>query len=146
MTDLIMKMDGTIDKYMGDCIMAFWNAPIDCPDHAYKAVKTATLIKKKLKELNQENAFGHEIKIGIGIYSGEALVGNMGSDQRFDYSVIGDAVNLASRLEGTSKNYDTTIIIGEETVKRIDKPKWAFRLVDKVQVKGKSEKVSIYTV
>ena len=146
MTDLIMKMDGTIDKYMGDCIMAFWNAPIDCPDHAYKAVKTAVLIKKRLKELNQENAFGHEIKIGIGINSGEALVGNMGSDQRFDYSVIGDAVNLASRLEGTSKNYDTTIIIGEETVKRINKPKWAFRLVDKVQVKGKSEKVSIYTV
>ena len=146
MTDLIMKMDGTIDKYMGDCIMAFWNAPIDCPDHAYKAVKTATLIKKKLKELNKENGVGHEIKIGIGINSGEALVGNMGSDQRFDYSVIGDAVNLASRLEGTSKNYDTTIIIGEETVKRIDKPKWAFRLVDKVQVKGKSEKVSIYTV
>ena len=145
-TNIILKHGGTIDKYMGDCIMAFWNAPIDCPDHAYKAVKTATLIKKKLKELNKENAFGHEIKIGIGINSGEALVGNMGSDQRFDYSVIGDAVNLASRLEGTSKNYDTTIIIGEETVKRIDKPKWAFRLVDKVQVKGKSEKVSIYTV
>ena len=99
MSKIVLKNGGTIDKYMGDCIMAFWNAPIDCPDHAYKAVKTATLIKKKLKELNQENAFGHEIKIGIGINSGEALVGNMGSDQRFDYSVIGDAVNLASRLE-----------------------------------------------
>ena len=146
MTDIIMKMEGTIDKYMGDCIMAFWNAPIDCPDHAYKAVKTAVLIKKRLKELNQENAFGHEIKIGIGINSGEALVGNMGSDQRFDYSVIGDAVNLASRLESTSKNYDTTIVIGEDTVKKINKPKWVFRLIDKVKVKGKSEEVSIYTV
>ena len=146
MTDIIMKMEGTIDKYMGDCIMAFWNAPIDCPDHAYKAVKTAVLIKKRLKELNKENAFGHEIKIGIGINSGEALVGNMGSDQRFDYSVIGDAVNLASRLESTSKNYDTTIVIGEDTVKKINKPKWVFRLIDKVKVKGKSEEVSIYTV
>ena len=146
MTDIIMKMEGTIDKYMGDCIMAFWNAPIDCPNHAYKAVKTAVLIKKRLKELNKENAFGHEIKIGIGINSGEALVGNMGSDQRFDYSVIGDAVNLASRLESTSKNYDTTIVIGEDTVKKINKPKWVFRLIDKVKVKGKSEEVSIYTV
>ncbi len=146
MTDIIMKNEGTIDKYMGDCIMAFWNAPIDTPKHKQLAVKSALEMIKKLKELNDSQGFGegNKLNIGIGINSGKAVVGNMGSEQRFDYSVLGDAVNLASRLEGVSKNYDATLIVGEDTVKDISKL-FSFRKLDDVQVKGKSNKVAIYT-
>ncbi|MDA9761395.1 adenylate/guanylate cyclase domain-containing protein, partial [bacterium] len=146
MTDIIMKNEGTIDKYMGDCIMAFWNAPIDTPKHKQLAVKSALEMIKKLKELNDSEGFGkgNKLNIGIGINSGKAVVGNMGSEQRFDYSVLGDAVNLASRLEGVSKNYDATLIVGEDTVKDISKL-FSFRKLDDVQVKGKSNKVAIYT-
>jgi adenylate cyclase len=146
MTDIIMKNEGTIDKYMGDCIMAFWNAPIDTPKHKQLAVKSALEMIEKLKELNDSQGFGegNKLNIGIGINSGKAVVGNMGSEQRFDYSVLGDAVNLASRLEGVSKNYDATLIVGEDTVKDISKL-FSFRKLDDVQVKGKSNKVAIYT-
>src|SRR6056300_1584169 len=146
MTDIIMKNEGTIDKYMGDCIMAFWNAPIDTPKHKQLAVKSALEMIEKLKELNDSQGFGegNQLNIGIGINSGKAVVGNMGSEQRFDYSVLGDAVNLASRLEGVSKNYDATLIVGEDTVKDISKL-FSFRKLDDVQVKGKSNKVAIYT-
>jgi len=145
MTDIILKHGGTVDKYMGDCIMAFWNAPLDCSSHQEMAIRAAREMKRKLRKMNIKEEFGTELKIGIGINTGEAVVGNMGSEQRFDYSVLGDAVNLASRLEGISKNYDTTIIIGEDTYKSV-KDKFKFRKLDDVQVKGKSNKVAIYSI
>ena len=145
MTEIIMRNEGTIDKYMGDCIMAFWNAPLDCTNHREMAVKTALEMIDKLKELNDSGEFGDKLNIGIGINSGKAVVGNMGSNQRFDYSVLGDAVNLASRLEGVSKNYDATLVVGEDTYKDISN-QFNFSKLDDVQVKGKSNMVSIYTV
>jgi adenylate cyclase len=145
MTEIIMKNEGTIDKYMGDCIMAFWNAPLDCTNHREMAVKTALEMIDKLKELNDSGEFGDKLNIGIGINTGKAVVGNMGSNQRFDYSVLGDAVNLASRLEGVSKNYDATLVVGEDTYKDISN-QFNFSKLDDVQVKGKSNMVSIYTV
>ena len=147
MTNIIMKNGGTIDKYMGDCIMAFWNAPIDTPNHKELAIKSALEMMDKLKELNESDGFGegNKINIGIGINTGKCIVGNMGSDQRFDYSVIGDPVNLASRLEGVSKNYDATLVVGEDTYRGISKL-FKFKKLDDVQVKGKSNKVAIYTI
>ena len=152
MTDIILKNGGTIDKYMGDCIMAFWNAPIDCKNHRELAVKSAIEMKTKLDQMNKNAEFNPPLKIGIGLNTGDCLVGNMGSEQRFDYSVIGDAVNLASRLEGVSKYYDTTIIISENTADGIDfiplsRPKgFKFYKVDNTFVKGKKEKISIFSV
>jgi len=147
MTNIIMKNGGTIDKYMGDCIMAFWNAPIQQHNHRSLAVNSACEMMNKLKELNDSDSFGPDIKIniGIGINSGPAVVGNMGSDQRFDYSVLGDAVNLASRLEGVSKNYDATLIVGYDTYRMI-RSKYDWKKLDMVKVKGKSNMVSIYTI
>ena len=147
MTNIIMNNGGTIDKYMGDCIMAFWNAPIDTANHKELAIKSALEMIDKLKELNDSDGFGdgNKLNIGIGINSGKAVVGNMGSEQRFDYSVLGDAVNLASRLEGVSKNYDSTLVIGEDTYKDVSKL-YNFKKLDDVQVKGKSNKVAIYTI
>ena len=147
MTDIIMKNGGTIDKYMGDCIMAFWNAPIDTKNHKELAIKSALEMIDKLKELNENNGFGdnNKLNIGIGINSGKAVVGNMGSEQRFDYSVLGDAVNLASRLEGVSKNYNATLVVGEDTYKDVA-TQFNFKKLDDVQVKGKTEKVSIYSI
>ena len=152
MTTIILKNGGTIDKYMGDCIMAFWNAPIDCKNHRELAVKSAIEMKTKLDQMNKTAEFDPPLKIGIGLNTGDCLVGNMGSEQRFDYSVIGDAVNLASRLEGVSKYYDTTIIISEKTADGIDyiplsRPKgFKFYKVDNTFVKGKKEKISIFSV
>ena len=140
MTDIILKSGGTIDKYMGDCIMAFWNAPLDCPNHQEKAIITAAKMRQKMKELNLG------FNIGIGINTGQAVVGNMGSDQRFDYSVLGDAVNLASRLEGISKDFNTTIIIGEDTYQAVEYLHNKMYRLDTVSVKGKSNKVVIYSI
>ena len=147
MTEIIMRNGGTIDKYMGDCIMAFWNAPIDTPKHKELAITSALEMIDKLDYLNNMNGFGdqNKINIGIGINTGKCIVGNMGSKQRFDYSVIGDPVNLASRLEGVSKNYDATLVVGEDTYRDIS-TSFNFKLLDEVQVKGKSNKVSIYTI
>ena len=147
MTDIIIKNGGTIDKFMGDCIMAFWNAPIDDPDHEENAVQAAIEMQEELKLLNAELTKENlpNINIGIGINTGEALVGNMGSNQRFDYSVIGDAVNLASRLESSSKTLGKTLVIGEETVKAA-KLNYNFDYVDKITVKGKTEEIKVYTI
>ena len=143
MTDIIMKNNGTIDKYMGDCIMAFWNAPLEVDNHAEMAVKSALEMIEELKELNKNIPV--EINIGIGINTGDCVVGNMGSEQRFDYSVLGDAVNLASRLESNSKNYDATLIVGEATVEETN-TLFDYAYVDTITVKGQTRPVKIYTL
>ena len=147
MTDIIIKNGGTIDKFMGDCIMAFWNAPLDNDKHREMAVKSAMEMQIELALLNvQLVAEGlPQINIGIGINTGEALVGNMGSRQRFDYSVIGDAVNLASRLESSSKTLGKTLVIGENTRHTIE-TMYPFEYIDSITVKGKSESIKVYTV
>ena len=147
MTNVIIANGGTVDKFMGDCIMAFWNAPLDTKDHQMLAVLTASQMQSELAMLNTQLSAENlpNIKIGIGINSGEALVGNMGSDQRFDYSVIGDPVNLAARLESASKTLGHTLIVGEATKKVID-DKFPFEFVDSITVKGKTEPVNVYTL
>ena len=147
MTDVIIANGGTIDKFMGDCIMAFWNAPIENRKHRELAVKSALEMTVALKELNMHlQAEGlPQINIGIGINTGDALVGNMGSEQRFDYSVIGDAVNLASRLESSSKTLGKTIVIGEDTRHTIETA-YPFDYIDSITVKGKTEEIKVYTI
>jgi adenylate cyclase len=150
MTEIITDRQGTIDKYIGDCIMAFWNAPLDDPDHAQNAVQAAQAMRHKLIELNQlwstEAAYQVflPVRVGIGINTGECVVGNFGSQQHFDYSLLGDPVNLASRLEGLGKVYGIDLVIGEETAQRLGNP--ALIEVDLVAVKGKSEAGHIYTL
>ena len=145
-TKIIINNKGTIDKYMGDCIMAFWNAPLDCKDHAELAVKSALEVLDATQKLNEELAPLNlpPINVGIGISTGECIVGNMGSEIRFDYSVIGDAVNLGARLEGQTRNYDgVDLLLSERTYHLC--PSRAFKEIDRILVKGKSEKVRIYT-
>ena len=143
-SDIIMKHEGTIDKYMGDCIMAFWNAPLDVEDHARKATAAALEMREALEELNNvlRNEGSPEIHTGVGINTGLCVVGNMGSSSRFDYSVLGDAVNLAARLESSCKQYETDLIISEHS--RVDGYEYEF--IDEVTVKGKTEPVKIYTI
>ena len=147
MTNVIIANGGTVDKFMGDCIMAFWNAPLKIENHQMLAVLTASQMQSELAMLNEQLTAESlpNIKVGIGINSGEALVGNMGSDQRFDYSVIGDPVNLAARLESASKTLGHTLIVGEATKKVID-DKFPFKFVDSITVKGKTEPVNVYTL
>ena len=145
-TKIILNNKGTIDKYMGDCIMSFWNAPLDCENHAELAVKSALEVLDATKKLNEELAPLNlpPINVGIGISTGECIVGNMGSEVRFDYSVIGDAVNLGARLEGQTRNYDgVDLLLSERTYQCC--PNGTFTEVDRIKVKGKSEKVTIYT-
>ncbi len=146
MTKIVLKNGGTIDKFMGDCIMAFWNAPLPCKNHADKAVQTSIEICEAADELIQqlEDQGLPRIDIGIGINTGTCIVGNMGSESRFDYSVIGDAVNLGARLEGQTRNYDgIRVLLGPETYR--SSTSRAFAEVDRILVKGKSEKVTIYS-
>jgi len=147
MTQKILDNNGTLDKYIGDAQMAFWNAPLDDRDHAKNAVKTA------LQMLEDLRSFNHEISkegippfgMGLGINSGDVVVGNMGSSQRFDYTCLGDSCNLASRLEGQSKNYGVELIIGKRTADLIQDEYDVVEL-DTIAVKGKTLGVKIYTV
>jgi len=144
MTDLIQKQNGTIDKYIGDAIMAFWGAPMSDARHATDGVLTAMAMQTILHELNprlQAQGFP-PVKIGVGVNSGRMSVGNMGSDFRMSYTVMGDAVNLASRLEGLTKQYGVGVLIGELT--REMSPELRYVLVDRVRVKGKEKPVAIY--
>ena len=153
LTNEIINENGTIDKYMGDCIMAFWNAPIDVEGHEKMACDATLKMHKAMAELNKiredeakaENKKFLELKIGIGLNTGGCVVGNMGSDQRFDYSVLGDSVNLASRLEGQSKSYGVKTVIGPETNESV-KDSYATLQLDMIAVKGKKEAVTIFTL
>jgi adenylate cyclase len=152
MTEIITAAKGTIDKYIGDCIMAFWNAPLDDPDHAVNAVRAAQAMRRKLVALNriwevEARAASKPfmpVRFGIGINTGECCVGNFGSTQHFDYSLLGDPVNLASRLESLGKLYGIDLVIGEETAKRLDEP--GLIEIDLVAVKGKTRAGRIYTL
>ena len=145
LSNAILDHGGTIDKYMGDCIMAFWNAPTDQDDHRQLAIKAAHAMNQALDEFNlsMKGNLEFELEIGIGINSGECIVGNMGSDKRFDYTVLGDSVNLASRLESQSSNYGLHMIIGENTF--IEDAAFCIIEIDKIAVKGKSSAETIFT-
>jgi adenylate cyclase len=152
LTDIILSNRGTIDKYMGDAILAFWNAPLDDPDHAAHACRSAREMTLKMGDLNRQwreeaEAAGRvfePVSIGIGVNSGECVVGNLGSDQRFDYSALGDEVNVASRLEGLTKVYGMATVIGEPTVQR--EPGLATLELDLMRVKGRTRPTRIYTL
>jgi adenylate cyclase len=147
MTAKIIENEGTLDKYIGDAQMAFWNAPLDDADHAKNAVRTALQMMESLDEFNREIVaegippFG----MGLGINTGTVVVGNMGSSQRFDYTCLGDSVNLASRLEGQSKPYGVRIILGSRTAELV-RDSYPVAELDCIAVKGKTEGVRIYTL
>lgn len=144
MTEIVFQHQGVLDKYIGDAVMAFWNAPFDQPDHALLAVQTSIEMQKALDQMNKEKAFGDVvIHIGCGVNTGDMVVGNVGGAARFDYTVIGDNVNLGSRLEGLTKEYGIGIIVAESTAKEVSS-KILCRKLDKVAVKGKKEPVMIY--
>ena len=143
-TQIILKHGGTIDKYMGDCIMAFWGAPLDDEQQVENATKAVLEMKESLGELNEtlKEEGLDQINTGAGINTGLCVVGNFGSSTRFDYSVLGDSVNLAARLESSCKTYDTDLIISEYSM--VDG--YDYKFLDEVTVKGKSEPVKIYTI
>lgn len=151
LTNVILERKGTIDKYMGDCIMAFWNAPLDDDDQEYNGCVSALAMLGEMEPLNarleqeaEEEGRKHiPLKVGIGLNTGPCVVGNMGSDMRFDYSVLGDAVNLAARLEGQSKSYGMNVVLGPNTRNAV-KDRLATIDLDYIQVKGKTTGTYIY--
>lgn len=153
LTNAILDRNGTIDKYMGDAIMAFWNAPLDDKQHQINACEAALDMLERLDQLEQERMEEAveegrpfiPLNVGVGLNTGTCVVGNMGSDMRFDYSVLGDSVNLASRLEGQSKEYGFPIIVGSTTALAV-KDKFAILEIDFIMVKGKKEPEVIYAI
>jgi adenylate cyclase len=153
LTNAILARKGTIDKYMGDAIMAFWNAPLDDKEHQINACEAALDMLERIDGLNKLRKIEAEdggppyipINVGVGLNTGTCVVGNMGSDLRFDYSVLGDSVNLASRLEGQSKEYGFPIIVGSKTALAI-KDRFAILELDFIMVKGKKEPEVIYAI
>jgi adenylate cyclase len=152
LTEDIVKHHGTIDKYMGDAIMAFWNAPLTDPSHEANACEAALTMQESLKELNEQRQREAEdgrlatpLRIGIGLNTGLCVVGNFGSDLHFNYSVLGDTVNLASRLEGLTKEYGVAVIIGEKTAQAI-RSQFAVLELDHLQVRGKQEPERIFAL
>ena len=152
LTEVILNEQGTIDKYMGDCIMAFWNAPVNVPHHEDHACRAALQMLEALEHLNhalqreaqESGGTSQVLKMGVGINSGSVLAGNLGSEQRFDYSILGDSVNLAARLEGQSKTYGVETLISEGTFSKTSG--LAALELDLVQVVGKTEPVRIFTL
>ena len=149
MTNITLNNSGTIDKYIGDALMAIWGAPVDVPDHANQAIKTAQDMEVALAKLNEELKKEGllELGVGIGINTGDAVVGNMGSDTRFDYTVLGDSVNLAARLEAQTKEYGVFYMFTQQTLHQLtdyDPDELAF--IDRIAVKGQTATVDIYTL
>jgi len=153
MSNAILDREGTLDKYMGDAIMAFWNAPVPCHDHAVRSCRAALLMLERVaalnasarEEVNRTGGQFHQINIGVGINSGFCVVGNMGSEMRFDYTALGDTVNLASRLEGQSKPFGLSVILGSATAQAV-LDRMAVLEIDMVRVKGKKEPERIFTL
>ena len=145
MTEIILDEGGTLDKYEGDAIVAFWNAPLDEADHPFRACRAALACQKKLRELGPDfiKRFGIGIRARIGLNTGPAVAGNMGSNRRFDYTAMGDTINLAARLEGACKTYGISILAGEKTFERIQDRILA-REIDRVRVVGKKQPVRIF--
>ncbi|QTA79168.1 Nucleotide cyclase, CACHE domain-containing [Desulfonema limicola] len=146
MTDIIIQERGTVDKYEGDAIIAFWNAPLDEPDHAVKCVNAALRCQAKLAQMRPgfKERIGRDLKMRIGINTGEAIVGNFGSSIKFDYTMLGDAVNLAARLEGTNKEFGTYTMISESTKNALEDA-FAFRKIAKLVVVGRANRpVEVY--
>ncbi|MFY7842556.1 MAG: CHASE2 domain-containing protein [Rhabdochlamydiaceae bacterium] len=145
LTEVIFKQKGTIDKYVGDLVMAFWGAPLEDPDHAYNAVKAGLEMQRSLKDFNKklEGSGLPLVKNGVGVNTGIMNVGDMGSQFRKAYTVIGDSVNLASRLEGQTKFYHVDILVGKNTWEKT-KERFVYRKLDKIKVKGKKEATEIY--
>lgn len=147
MTKIVFEEGGVLDKYIGDAVMAFWNAPMGQDDHAARAVRCALKMKQRLHEMNEQKMFpnGIQLRVGVGINTGEMVVGNIGSSLRHDYTVIGDSVNLASRTESLCKTYGTEIIITKHVLDGID-GQFIVRELDQVAVKGKTEPVKMFEV
>jgi adenylate cyclase len=148
MTQVVLDEGGTLDKYIGDAVMAFWNAPKAYPDHADRAMRAAVTMQRHMAALNRRwqgaHAAREELKARIGIHTGEVVVGNLGGEGRFSYSAIGDAVNLAARLEPANKTYDTLTMVSQATLTAGDAAKVRVRELDYVAVKGKEEPVVVY--
>lgn len=147
MTKIVFEEGGVLDKYIGDAVMAFWNAPIAQEDHAARAVRCALKMEQRLYEMNEQKMFpnGIQLRVGVGINTGEMVVGNIGSSLRHDYTVIGDSVNLASRTESLCKEYGTEIIVTKHALEEVT-GQFLVRELDQVAVKGKTEPVKIYEV
>ncbi len=145
MTDIILESGGTLDKYEGDAIIAFWNAPVDQPDHALRGCRASVLCQRKLTERRAEfeQRFGATLRMRIGLNSGPVIVGNMGSNQRFDYTVLGDAANLAARLEGANKVFGTYLMISEATLEAVAGQMMARELGD-LRVVGRKQPVRVH--
>ncbi|GAB4145960.1 MAG: hypothetical protein OHK0017_06150 [Patescibacteria group bacterium] len=144
MSQIILKYNGTIDKFMGDGIMAFWNAPLPDRDHAQNAISAAIEMNQRLAKLSLIHPEFENLKIGIGINTGDMVIGNIGSKQRLDYTVLGDNVNLAARLESLTKRYGAQLIVTEATLNRCNRNDLTFRQLDEIIVKGKTTPVKIY--
>ena len=147
LSDCVLAEKGAIDKYIGDCIMAFWNAPLDEPEHALKGARAAIAMMDAIAALNRQLAAEGlpSVAIGIGLNTGRCVVGNMGSEQRFDYSALGDSVNLASRLESASKDLGVSIVIGPETARQIG-DRLPLVPLETIHVKGKQEAITVHTI
>lgn len=147
MTDAVFQNGGTVDKYIGDAIMALYNVPFDQPDHAARAVKTALAFQERVKPLSDKfkAKYGLELKCGVGVHTGDAVVGTIGSEQRLEYTAIGDTINLGSRLESITKEYHVSIVISESTYEEV-KGQFTTRYLGEVKVKGKEIPVKIYAV
>jgi adenylate cyclase len=144
MTQVVLDEGGTLDKYIGDAVMAFWNAPKAYPDHADRAMRAAVTMQRHMEALNRRWSDQEDLKVRIGIHTGEVVVGNLGGEGRFSYSAIGDAVNLAARLEPANKTYNTLVMVSQATLAAGDASKVRVRELDYVAVVGKEQPVVVY--